>query len=289
MPKNKVKLEDPTIALEITIPHADIKKAYDVTINQVAAKTELKGFRKGKAPIEVVEQNVDKSKVYEMVFDQVFPPAYQNLIKTHHLHPVASPRIEIKDAKTNGDWQLNVKIAVKPEIILGSYQDQIKTALGKSQIWVPGKADKTPEKSDKNDDKVLNQIFDILLKNTTVSISSILVEDEANRTLSRLLDQIGKLGLTLEQYVKSLNKTIDALKQEHQQTAEATLKLEYILVAIAQDQKLEASEKEYLEFLAAVKNPATIKQINNDESVQTAIRYNLTKQKVVKYLLNLAN
>jgi FKBP-type peptidyl-prolyl cis-trans isomerase (trigger factor) len=46
-------------------------------LKQVQAKTEIKGFRKGKAPLEVIEQGADKGKLYEEVFERLFPHKYQ--------------------------------------------------------------------------------------------------------------------------------------------------------------------------------------------------------------------
>jgi FKBP-type peptidyl-prolyl cis-trans isomerase (trigger factor) len=70
--------------------------------------------------------------------------------------------------------------------------------------------------------------------------------------------------------------------------AEATLKLEYIIGTIAETEKLVASDDDYQTFLKTVENPETLKQLESDSHTQSAIRYTLTKRKVLDFLLELA-
>ena len=52
-----------------------------------------------------------------------------------------------------------------------------------------------------------------------VDVPDILVDEEVNHMLSRLIDQTGRLGLTVEQYLNSSGRTLDQIKQEYSQTA----------------------------------------------------------------------
>jgi FKBP-type peptidyl-prolyl cis-trans isomerase (trigger factor) len=287
MPKtNNVHPSQASARFDINIPQAEVKQAYQEVLKSVQAKTEIKGFRKGKAPLDIVEQSADKSKLYELVFENLFPKKYQQTIIDKKLEPVAAPKVTVKEAKPDGDWTFDVEIALRPIVELGEYKDAVKSAFSKEKIWTPGKtSDKKPE--EKTRDQKLNQIFDILLKTVKVDISPLLIEDETNRSLSQLLDQVDKLGLTLDKYVTSLNKTIEELKKEQQLNAEATLKLEYILIKISEVEKLTATEEQYQEFLKTVKNAETLKQLETDPNTQSAIRYTLTKRQVVDFLINL--
>jgi FKBP-type peptidyl-prolyl cis-trans isomerase (trigger factor) len=287
-PMAKKQSNQASHTFELTISQDEIKAGYQKVLKAVQAKAEIKGFRKGKAPLDVVESASDPHKLYEQVFEQVFPSHYTNYIKDHQLEPVAPPKVTVKDAKDQGDWTFDVEVALRPIVTLGAYQDAIKSTFAKDKIWTPGK-DKGKEPEKPNQDQQLNQIFDNLLKTVSVQISPLLVEDETNRNLSKLLDQVNKLGLTLDQYVGSLNKTVEEIKKEQQLHAEATLKLEYILLEIAKEAKLTIADQDYQDFLGTVKNQEARDQIETNPETQAAIRYTLLKRKVIDHLLALAS
>src|SRR4030042_894509 len=56
-------LTDGTIELVITIPWAEVQKTYDAVVDNTVKNAELSGFRKGKAPRNLVEEKPDKTKV----------------------------------------------------------------------------------------------------------------------------------------------------------------------------------------------------------------------------------
>ncbi|MBI1919376.1 trigger factor family protein, partial [Candidatus Microgenomates bacterium] len=53
------KQPDGTIELTITIPAADVKKAWDQIVEETVKNTVLPGFRKGKAPKKLAEEKLD--------------------------------------------------------------------------------------------------------------------------------------------------------------------------------------------------------------------------------------
>ena len=59
--------EDHTIELTLTIPWPTIKAAYEDIVNHAIETVEVPGFRKGKAPRNIAEEKLDRSKIYEEV------------------------------------------------------------------------------------------------------------------------------------------------------------------------------------------------------------------------------
>ena len=238
----------------LTLKKEDIKAAYGDLLQEAAKKAEIKGFRKGKAPLNVVESHLDKAKLYEQVLNRLLPERYQEYLKAHDLHPITPPRINILEAQESQDWVLEVEIAQKPEVKLGDYEPAIRS------LKVPAKAKESQE------DQRLNQIFDLLLKSCSVEVPSLLIDEETNHRLSNLIYQIDKLGLNLESYTSSLNKTPEQLKTEYREAADASLKLEFILDAIAKAQTLQATDSEINEFIDKIEDPKVKESILNDES-----------------------
>src|SRR6266702_4438971 len=61
------KEADGTISVKITIPKEDIKKTWEQEMAHVVKTANIQGFRKGKAPAKMVENNVNKEKLREEV------------------------------------------------------------------------------------------------------------------------------------------------------------------------------------------------------------------------------
>ena len=61
------KLKDKSFVLNLNIKVADIQKEYQQTLKSIQANFETKGFRKGKAPLSVVESQVSPQKIFEEV------------------------------------------------------------------------------------------------------------------------------------------------------------------------------------------------------------------------------
>lgn len=246
------RLVNGTIELTITIPWLDIKNTYNQVVEEFVKEAELPGFRKGKAPRKLVEEKLDKSKVYEEVLKQVVPKNYAEAIKQENLTPIVSPRIEVISFKENEVCQFRAQTCEKPQVSLENYQETISKLKREKQtkIWVPGK----DVKEEKPAELGLEEIIKVLLETSQVNLPTLLVEDEVNRMLARLIDQTQKLGLTVEQYLLAQGKTIEGLKAEYKDQAARNLALEFILEAIADNEKIQVSDEEIEKVIKSAKD-----------------------------------
>lgn len=268
----------------LTLKHADINRGYQDELKRIAQKSTVKGFRPGKAPLNVIEQTVDPKEIYDHVINHLLPHAYADYIREHNLKPLTNPKVTVTSAQKDQDWEFAIEIAEKPKVVLGNVLNEIK-GLNRTQIILPQDDPKAPKKA--SSEEKMAKIFNQLLAKIKIAIPPLILEDEVNRHLSRLVEQIDKLGISLEQYAASLNKNLDQLRAEFQQQAEADLKIEFILEAIAADQKITTSDTEINAFINKVSNPDTKKQLGT-KSQREVIRYSLTKKAVLEYLEKLS-
>jgi len=285
-----------TFELEFSIPWDKVKTSYDKVLTQLTKETKLEGFRQGKAPKDMVEKSVDQGKLYGEVINQLLPLSYAQAISQHGLKPATAPKVQILKAQPNQAWEFKATSCELPEFKLGDYQKIIKGALAKDKLWTPDKGLSAsgvsdPKKVKKEKPEVtqtqkLNLITKALLDETKIELSKILIETEKNRLLSRFLDQIQKLGLTLEQYAASNQKTVDQIKQEYEKTAENTLKMELILQAIADDKKYKAEDKDIDAMIASAGDEKIKKQLNTPAE-RAYIASVVRKRQVIDYLSNL--
>lgn len=277
------RLEDGTLELTITIPWKMVTETYQESLKNLAEKATIKGFRKGKAPLKIVEEKLGKQEIYEEVLKDILPKVYLAAIKEHNLRPVVNPKITVISLEDKKDWQVKATTCELPKIELGDYKEAVKKTLSSEKIWVPGK-DKEPAKEDEN--QRLEKIFQTLLENIKIKLPAILLEEEVNRMLSRLIDQTARLGLTVEQYLSSAGKTTETIKKEYQGQAEQTLKLELILSEIANQEKVEVKEEEINKMIEAIPDQELKKSFDNQEQ-RAYVKQLLRKRQVIDNLSKL--
>lgn len=279
-----------TYQFDITIPKDQVAEKYNKAFNLLASELEVPGFRKGKAPKNIAEKHIKKEAIYEKVINGLIPEIYQELLKQENLKPLVSPKIELIKAKENEDWLIRITIAEKPKIDLKNYKDLIKNLKleeNKKDIWIPGKSNKrepTPQEKESNKMELLNKIFDILLKNTSIEISDLIIEAELNKKLTQLIDDVRKVGLTIEQYLKSKNETIDSLKNKFKKETEEMYKLEFILVEIGDIEKIVVEQKDLEAVFSNIKQEKDREEARKNAYLYAAL---IRKQKTLDYLLAL--
>lgn len=256
------RLPKHTIKLTITLPWSEVRETYEKVIDHVVGETELPGFRKGKAPKKLVEEKIDKTHVYEDVIKQIVPKAYADSLKEHSLKPIVSPRVAIQQAEVGKDWQFEALTCEQPTVTLKNYKTEIAKLKGAKKIWVPGSA---PAKQDEEQKKgvELSEVLRILLNESEVEIPDILIEDQVNRKLSDLIDQVKQLGMTVEQYLLSKGLTSPQLRAQYTKEAEETLKLEFILEKVADEEKITVTQEEIDQTINKSTDPKQKQELQN--------------------------
>ncbi len=275
------RLPGNTIELTIVVPWTQIQETFAKTYSAQIAEIELPGFRKGKAPKELALKQVNKTKVLEDVLKEIVPKIYADAIKELNLTPIITPKVEVLEADENKDWKILINTCEKPTIQLGSYQEEIsKLKAGKkNKIWVPGESKATDKKTE---EVTLADMIETLARVVKVELSPLMIETETNRLLSNLVQELQKLGLTVQQYTQSQNKTSDILKQDYADQARKTLALEFALEEIAEKEQITIEPQEIQEFINKAKSEAEKKQM---EQEQYYIGSLLRRQKTLSHLL----
>ncbi len=278
-------LTDGTIELTITIPWPEIEKTYEHVVEEIVAQAELPGFRRGKAPRPMVEEKLDRGETYEKVLKHVIPDSYGKAVTEQKLHPIVSPKIELKEATEKKDWVIRALTAEKPEITLGDYKKaigELKSSKAK-KIWVPGQEPKT-EPEDKKEEQTkptLEELLGALYKEVTVTMPAILLDHEVNRLLSDLIDQTKRLGLTVEQYLSSTGRTAEGVRNEYAEQAKRTLTLEFALENIADREGILVSDDDIDTIIKTAKTDEEKKSLDRERYYIASV---LRRQKTLDFL-----
>lgn len=279
-----------TVEIELKIAKEEVAKAYEKAFQTLSESLEVEGFRRGKAPKNIAEKHLNKEKVYNTLLQDLLGVVYEDVVKKEGLKPIINPRIDLQKAKEGEDWIITIGVAQKPTIVLGDYKkrlSEVKKSKKKDAIWVPGKdAGAAPTEQEKaaQQQQLLNELLNELLNAVQIDISDLVMEEELNARLTRLVDDVQKIGMTTDSYLKSKNVTIEDLKAQYKKEIENTHKLEFALAEIADQENIEVGEDEIKKLFEAVKTPKEQEQVQKNAYMYTVL---LRKQKTLDYLLNL--
>ena len=112
---NEVKLE---LTIEAQKFEEGIKKVYF----QSAKYFNIPGFRKGKAPMNIVEKYYGKEIFYEDAFNEVVPDELEEALKENNIEVVSKADIDVKQIEKGKDLIFTAVFQTKPEAELGKYK-----------------------------------------------------------------------------------------------------------------------------------------------------------------------
>lgn len=122
MLKSANKTETNIYTLEVSVSGEDFNKAILQAYNKQKNKIQLPGFRKGKAPLKMIEKLYGEGVFYEDALDIVYPGVVGDAIKEAGIEPVAAPH-DLDVTKIGKDGvEMTMKVTVKPEISIDNYK-----------------------------------------------------------------------------------------------------------------------------------------------------------------------
>ena len=412
--KNEVKL-----SFEIEAEKFDeaMKKVYTKTAKYFT----IPGFRKGKAPMAIVERHYGSSIFYEDTFNELVPDIYDQAIKDNKIEAVSQPQLDITQMEKGKDLKFTAIVQIKPEVKLGKYKgielkkieytvsdkdvehelghmaehnsrlvtvdnrpvkkgdittidfegsiDGVPFDGGKaenheleigSNQFIPGFEDqiigmKDGEEKDINvtfpedyfskdlagkdatfkvklhgikvkelpkiDDEFAKDVseFDTLAdlkadiksklekeneekakyeseeaaieavcKEVEIDIPSGMIETEIDNMIKDIENKLSYQGLTLDQYLKLTNKTMDGLRKEFNEQAEKAVKSRLVLEAIIKEEDIKPEEKEVEDKLKEMAKNYNQKEdeLLKNENVKNYVTENMKYEKAIAFILD---
>ncbi|HUD44452.1 MAG TPA: trigger factor [Patescibacteria group bacterium] len=263
------------ITLQISLPWEKVKTAKQTVLTSFAKDMTLQGFRKGKAPLNVAAEHIDPDRLREETLKMLLPDAYVAAVKEHNLNPIVNPKIHVDKLEDDKDWTFSAVTCEMPKVVLGDYKKKVKDITAKSKIAIPGKEQQEPN---------FDEIMKVLVSTAEITVPEMIVEQEVDRLLSQTLDEVKKLGLTLDQYLSSTGKSAEQLRTDYREKAINDIKMEFILQQVAQEEKITVEENELDEAVQKAKSPQEKEYLQHNKYMLANI---LKQQKTLDFLKNL--
>jgi len=265
------KLPKYKIRLTVTIEATSVKEAYQKALNDVVANAELPGYRKGHAPVELVKEKVDQQKFNNEVASILIRTYYPQAIKQENLTPIVSPKIEVDHLDPEKEFVFHVETALQPPVELGDYKKAIASAYvqkGKKPGFNP------------------SDVVEAVISVTKVEIPDMVVDEEVNRMLARLVNQLQSLSLKIEDYLKSVNKTADTLRLEYAEIAKGNVAGEMALIELVKLERVDVDDKEIDATIEASGDTKLKEQTKNSPAERSYIKAIIAKNKLLWKLIS---
>lgn len=116
------KLPENVVKVEIEVPAKDAVNYYNNAAKRLAQYVNIPGFRKGKAPRNVLEQHIGEERIKHEALENALPRIFADVVKENDFDVVAQPYVESYTFNVGEDLKITAKLELRPEVTLGEYK-----------------------------------------------------------------------------------------------------------------------------------------------------------------------
>lgn len=279
--------DDGAIVITYKIPFKEIKEKRDKVAEELGKDVEVPGFRKGKAPANKVVDQIPEHTLIEQTLGRILPQMVGKTIKNEDIKPAMYPKFDLVSAEEGEDWVVRATTCEMPKVELGDYKKKIKGTARAKSLWTPDKGSDKDKKGPSQQEKEQAAI-QALIEAVDIKIPEVLIRQEVDVRLSRLLDRIQNLGLSLESYLSSIGKNAEELRGEYSNQAKDAITLELALEKIAQEEGVKIEKEDVDKMIEASSGDKELsKKLDTPQQrqqIEAVLRKRAALQKITSYL-----
>jgi trigger factor len=114
------RIPDSQVVLEIEVEPERLERSVERAYRRLAEKTEVPGFRKGKAPRQMLERYLGHDSVMQEALRLLIPEAYNQAIEQEDVDAIDYPDVEVVQEEP---LIFKATVAVRPSVDLGDYRE----------------------------------------------------------------------------------------------------------------------------------------------------------------------
>lgn len=116
------KLENSKVEVTCDVESSAWKEAQEKAFQKLAKDLEIKGFRKGKVPVDIARKHIDQGRIFNEAINSLMQPSFEEVLREEKLVPFARPSVDVTKI-SDTDLQLKFIIILAPEVKLGEYKN----------------------------------------------------------------------------------------------------------------------------------------------------------------------
>jgi len=314
----KKEINETELELSISIEFKDFKPFIDQSLEEASKDVEIKGFRKGQAPKELVEKEIDKSKLLNIAAEKAIQKYYPEAIKD--LEPIGMPEINITKLADNNDLEFKAKVYLLPLFTIKDYNlknvkkneikvdqkdvDEAFANLEKNKDKLPKeeleqldfnkpetikdiiKQQMEREKIYQEKQRVRTECLTEILKSCDIKVPQNLIQIELYRTIEDLKRNVAQfMQIPFEDYLKKVKKTEEEMKKDLQPEVENKIKRTLLLKELQKKEDITITDEELKkEIDVFIANFPGEKDKLDMKEVESYIRERLEQEKTLQHI-----
>lgn len=120
--KTSSKKTSTSVEITVTFTKSDLEPARLKALTRLATGMKIAGFRKGKAPANVVEQQVDPNVLASETLDTAIRSKLPAIYQAEELRPLSMPQVSVTKYVPGEMAEFTVSSDILPEVQLGNYR-----------------------------------------------------------------------------------------------------------------------------------------------------------------------
>lgn len=117
------KLSETRAKLTVNVPFEELGPEIDQAYAAIAQQVTIPGFRKGKAPRQLIDARFGRGPILEQVVNDMLPTRYEQACVENDLKVIGQPQIDITKIEDNEVVEFTAEVDVRPEITVPDFSE----------------------------------------------------------------------------------------------------------------------------------------------------------------------
>lgn len=219
-----------------------VRASEEQAILALGKDVRIKGFRPGKAPMQLLREHIPEQRISEYIVQRQMPTIMEEITVKHGLNPIIRPRVELN---ATHPMTLVLTIVSRPTVTV--HPKKVQAAFAKHRKEQDSKpaskdAEQSPEESTKKNDETV--LLDFLAEHTVIELAPELIDEEVQSILEEQSRRLRQYGIRLEDWLANQKKTIVEALKELRPSAEKRLKIRFAAAELIDEWRIEVSSEE---------------------------------------------
>ena len=117
------KLSDTRVKLTVNVPFAELDQEIDQAYAAIAQQVSIPGFRKGKAPRQLIDARFGRGPILEQVVNDMLPSRYEQAVKENDLKVIGQPDVDISKIEDKDFVEFTAEVDIRPEFEVPDFSE----------------------------------------------------------------------------------------------------------------------------------------------------------------------
>ena len=117
------KLSDTRVKLTVNVPFAELDQEIDQAYAAIAQQVSIPGFRKGKAPRQLIDARFGRGPILEQVVNDMLPSRYEQAVQSEDLKVIGQPDVDISKIEDKDFVEFTAEVDVRPEFEVPNFSE----------------------------------------------------------------------------------------------------------------------------------------------------------------------